>query len=299
MVKRTLFFANPCSLSIAMNQLVVRLKQNDEARKVPVEEVGYAIFEHPEISFTQAVMQQFAAHNVAAVFCDSKYMPCYLAFPLEANYVHSERVRQQIDCGEVLKKQLWQQIIRAKIQNQARVLKLIGRPDAALRKFAQDVLSNDSNNLEARAARLYWMELFQAEEFDFARERFGDSPNSLLNYGYAVLRAAMTRALVGSGLLPVVGIHHHNRYNAFCLSDDMMEPFRPFVDKTVWDIVQDTPQHDILSPQLKIRLVNVLTADCKVGKEKSPLMNALTYAAQSLVNCYAGTDKQLTFATLP
>lgn len=295
MIKRTLFFSNPCYLSIKQKQLVIHLREEDVQKQLPLEDVGYVILENPQITISMGAIQEMAENNVAVIFCDSKYMPTSMLFHLDTHFIQQERFRYQVNASVPLKKQLWQQTIKAKISNQAAVLNEKGKDDQSLRQMAEDVLSGDSTGREAKAARVYWKRLFGP---DFGRERFGDWPNPMLNYGYAIIRAATARALAASGLLNTLGIHHRNKYNAFCLADDIMEPYRPWVDKEVHRIYgQD--EHPELTKAHKAALLNILTHDTIMGMDKSPLMIALQRTAQSLAQCFEGKRKQVLYPEIP
>ena len=248
MIKKTLYFGNPVYLSLKNAQLVIKLpevvkndtlpesfKRTSEVTK-PIEDIGVVVLDHKQITITSGALEALLENNCAIITCDSKSMPIGLMLPLYGNTTQNERFRQQLDASLPLMKQLWQQTIKAKIENQAVVLKEYSDVETkCMNVWAADVKSGDSNNLEARAAAYYWKNLFQIE--GFTRDRDGIPPNNLLNYGYAILRAVVARGLVVSGLLPTLGIHHHNRYNAYCLADDVMEPYRPYVDRLVCGMI--------------------------------------------------------------
>ncbi|MBK9061202.1 MAG: type II CRISPR-associated endonuclease Cas1 [Flavobacteriales bacterium] len=223
-------------------------------------------------------MQELMAHNVAVVFCGADYHPAGLLLPLSGNVLQHHRFQSQIGASLPLTKQLWQQTVKAKIQNQAALLESLGKSGQALRQMADDVKSGDSENHEARAAKAYWGQLFLT---DFRREREGAWPNSALNYGYAVLRAATARAIVAAGLLPTLGIHHSNKYNAFCLADDLMEPYRPFIDAEVVELQQ--LGIDELNKAAKAQLIGAVLADVKQDGKKGPMMVALHRTAQGSI----------------
>ena len=237
MIKRTLFFGNPAYLSLRNEQLVVKLTdaqtQEEITKTVPIEDVGVVVLEDRQITITNGALDALLKNNCAVVTCNEKHMPTGLLLPLEGHTLQSERFAQQIEASLPLRKQLWQQTVQAKIRNQGVLLKrLYSAENRCMMAWANDVKSGDSENLEGRAAAYYWKYMFPNDEV-FKRDREGDAPNNLLNYGYAILRAVVARALVASGLLPTLGIHHHNRYNAYCLADDIMEPYRPYVDEVV------------------------------------------------------------------
>lgn len=295
MLKRTLFFSNPYHLSTEKRQLVITDKETRESKTAPIEDIGFAVFEHPHITFTQSVMQLLAENNTAVVFCDAKYHPSSMLLHLDTHQVQTERFREQVEATLPLKKQLWQQTIKAKVRNQATVLDLIGHSGEALRKIASRVKSGDPDNAEAQAARRYWPHLFG---LDFTRERFGEEPNSALNYGYAILRAAVARALAGSGLLPALGIHHRNRYNSFCLADDIMEPYRPYVDLLVYQMMEDEMNCAELGTEEKAELLGILSCDTVINGRKRPLSVGLSETTASLAGCYSGTAKRIKYAVL-
>jgi len=254
MLKRTLFFSNPYHLSVKLQQLVIADKETGEVKQAPIEDLGFVVLDHREITFTQSAMNELAANNTAVVICNEKHMPASMMFHLDTHQVQNERFRAQVNASEPLKKQLWQQTVKAKIRNQAAMLKHSGQSDEALNRLATQVKSGDSTNEEAQAARRYWPGLFGKY---FRRERFGMPPNPSLNYAYAILRAAVARALCGSGLLPTLGIHHRNKYNAYCLADDIMEPYRPFVDLCVWQQMQLHDDYHKLNTARKAELLSV------------------------------------------
>lgn len=302
MLKRTLYFANPYYLSTRNEQLVIVSKDdvNAEERTTPIEDLGFLLLEHPQITISHIAIQRLTANNVAVVWCDDKHLPASLLLPLEGHHVQSERFRHQIEATEPLKKQLWQQTIKAKLENQALVLDLAERQNAPLNRWRREVMSGDTSNKEAQASRYFWQQVFEPYVPEFHRDRFGDPPNHLLNYGYAIIRAATARALVGAGLLPTLGIHHHNRYNAYCLADDIMEPYRPWVDAVVLGMVQrDEVVFGEVTKAQKTALLGLLAADTYFGKERSPLMVALTRTSNSLAQCFGGNKRQLAYPTLP
>jgi CRISP-associated protein Cas1 len=293
MLKRTLFFGNPYHISTENVQLKVACKESGEIKTIPIEDIGFIVFEHPHITFTQSVMQHLAENNTAVVFCDQKYHPSSMLLHLDTNQVQTERFKAQINASEPLKKQLWQQTIKTKINNQAETLNRTNKEGAeALQYLSKQVLSGDTTNQEAQAARRYWSKLFGN---DFTRERYGNEPNPALNYGYAILRAAVARALSGSGLLPTLGIHHRNKYNSFCLADDIMEPYRPFVDMLVYEMQQQRLNCMELGTAEKAALLKLLTMDIKINNKKSPLMVGLSQTTASLSRCYEGEGKKIIY----
>ncbi len=302
MVKRTLYFGNPAYLSLKLKQLVVRLPQKDGEEKddreltrtVPIEDIGVVILDHKQITVTQALLGELLDNNCAVITCDSRQMPVGLLLPLAGNTVQNERFRLQIDASLPLKKQLWQQTIEAKIRNQEAMLRYsTGAVHNNMLKWSESVRSGDVENMEARAAVYYWKTVFPDNPY-FVRDHEGGGANALLNYGYAILRAIVARALVASGLLPTLGIHHHNRYNAYCLADDMMEPYRPYVDKIVYEIISDDSQAEVTVAN-KIKLLNIPVMEVVIGGRRSPLMVAVSHTATSLVKCFRGESRRLIY----
>lgn len=295
MLGRTLFFSNPFHLSIKHSQLEITDKKSGEVKTAPVEDLGFVVLDNREITFTQSVLSELAANNIAVIICNEKHLPASMMFHLDTNQVQNELFRAQVSANEPLKKQLWQQTVKAKIRNQAALLKYTGKNDEALIRLSTQVKSGDSTNQEAQAARRYWNNLFGE---NFLRDREGLPPNPSVNYGYSILRAAVARALCGSGLLPTLGIFHHNKYNHFCLADDIMEPYRPFVDKIVCEQKEELPDYHNLTKERKAELLSVLSCDVWLNGEKSPLLVALSKTTSSLARCFSGFEKTIIYPDL-
>ena len=302
MIKRTLYFGNPAYLSLKMKQIVIKMPQKndgdlpigeDVVKTIPIEDTGIVILDNKQITITQGLMEALLENNCALITCDSKRMPTGLMLPLAGNTIQTERFKSQIEASLPLKKQLWQQTIEAKISNQAAVLKYVtGELHNNMLKWAGSVKSGDTENMEARAAVYYWKTIFD-DEF-FTRDNDSDGRNGLLNYGYAILRAIVARALVGAGLIPTLGIHHHNRYNAYCLADDIMEPYRPYVDKLVLDILEEDSCATI-SQIVKAKLLGLPVMEVIINEHRSPLMLAVSQTVSSLVKCYRGESRRLIY----
>ncbi|PZX65708.1 type II CRISPR-associated endonuclease Cas1 [Hydrotalea sandarakina] len=302
MLKRTLCIENPCHLKFNLEQLVISYAhikglEDRQDKTVPIEDIGVLVIEHPQITITHFLLDKLVANNIAVITCNANHHPSGMLLPLESHTLQSERFKAQINASEPLKKQLWQQTIKAKIKNQAAILQKWQVPAGYLNTAQQQVKSGDTDNAEAKAAAYYWSHLFPAS-WQFFRNREGPPPNNLLNYGYAIIRAAMARAIAGAGLLPTLGIFHRNRYNAYCLADDMMEPYRPFVDAIVRQIIHETSLVTTLTQPLKIQLLNVLTQDAIIDNQTSPLMIAMQKTAFSLSKCYTGELRKLSFPEL-
>lgn len=306
MIKKTLYFGNPAYLSLCNGQMVIKLPEVEKSESLseefkrrteitrPVEDIGVVVLDNKRITITTGLMEALLENTCAVITCDDKSMPHGLMLPLSGNTLQSERFRHQIEASLPLKKQLWQQTIKAKIENQADILEnCIHSGVKCMKIWAAEVKSGDTNNIEARAAAYYWRNLFPDIE-NFTREREGLPPNNLLNYGYAVLRAVVARALVISGMLPTLGIHHHNRYNAYCLADDIMEPYRPFVDELVFNISRSY-DCTVLTKELKAQMLGIPTLDVHIGNCRSPLMVAVSQTTASLYKCFKGELRQIVY----
>jgi CRISPR-associated protein Cas1 len=284
-------------------QLVVDIpaiegKQDAQKAFIPVEDIGVLMLDNYQITITHTLLNALLENNSAVITCNHKHMPSGMLLPLEGNTLQSERYVNQINASIPLKKQLWQQTVQSKIGNQTAVLQKLKVDIEPMLYFRSSVKSGDPQNYEGRAAAYYWKNIFNGVlSDDFVRGRFEDDPNNLLNYGYAVLRAVVTRSLVASGLLPTLGIHHHNRYNAFCLADDIMEPYRPFVDMVVLDIVNDYDDVSELTTEIKSRLLVIPAMDVTIDGKSSPLMLATSRTAASLYDCFEGTSRKLIYPT--
>lgn len=306
MIKRTLYFGNPTYLSLTNSQLVIRLPEveknaeipehikSDSKKSIAIEDIGVIVLDHQQITITQAAIDALLQNNVALITCDGTHHPTGLMLPLAGNTLQSERFRDQIDASVPLKKNLWQQTVQMKIKNQASVLRRIGIPTDNMEHWKNSVRSGDPDNFEARAAAYYWKNLFP-EELEFTRERNGFPPNNLLNYGYAILRAVVARGLVSSGLLPTLGIHHRSKYNAYCLADDIMEPYRPFVDQVVREIVYSGVSYNDISKELKQQLLSIPVLDIWIEGDRSPLMVGLQRTTASLVKCFTGETRKILY----
>lgn len=311
MIKRTLYFGNSAYLSMRQQQLVVQVPEvqncddfspelkKDFERTIPIEDIGVMVLDNRRITITSGAMSALLENNVAVVTCNEQSMPDGLLMPLACNTLQHERFTSQISASLPLRKQLWAQTIRQKILNQEYVLRTcVPRVETnCMRVWAADVRSGDPDNLEARAAAYYWKNLFP-DIPDFVRNREGIPPNNLLNYGYAILRAVIARSLVASGLLPTLGIHHHNRYNAYCLADDIMEPYRPYVDSLVVKVRNEMGDSEKLSRELKAQMLQIPTLDVVVDGKRSPLMVAAGITTASLAKCYNGEIRLVSYPVM-
>ncbi|MBR4388299.1 MAG: type II CRISPR-associated endonuclease Cas1 [Prevotella sp.] len=310
MIKKTLYFGNPAYLSLRLGQLVLKLPEVEKSnmtgkmkadleRTIPIEDIGIVVLDHKQITITQGLISALLDNTTAVVICNEKRMPSGLLLPLEGNTIQNERFRNQIEISIPQKKQIWQQTIIAKIKNQAYCLqKNTAKSFAPLHVLAKNVRSGDPDNCEAQAAAYYWKNVFE-DHPNFTRNKEGTPPNNLLNYGYAILRAVIARALVGSGLLPVYGIHHHNRYNAYCLADDIMEPYRPFIDDLVITLCRQYEIGENLTTDIKREMLCIPTIDVRINGKRSPLMIAASQTTASLAKCFNGESKNVVYPEFP
>lgn len=297
MIKRTLYFGNPAYLKTANEQLIIEMQDSGETKPVPIEDIGILILDNTQITITQVLMAKLLANNTALITCDHTHHPVGLMLNLDGNNLQSQKFKVQIDASVPLKKQLWQQTVAQKIYNQAMVLKSQRAENKLLLNLSKEVKSGDSENYEGQAAAYYWKHVFP-DFLEFRRERYGANPNNLLNYGYALLRAMVARSLVGSGLLPTLGIHHRNQYNAYCLADDIMEPYRPYVDKVVCGIIRQNGKFLEMTPSMKTELLKIPQMDVKINGQKSPMLMAIQRTTASLSKCFEGVSKKIIYPVM-
>lgn len=285
-------------LAVRLGQLIIK-ENGTEISTIPCEDIGVLLVDHSGVTYAHSVFTELLRCGAAIVLCGGNHQPNGMLLPLESNTLQTERFAQQIQVKEPVKKKLWQQIIRAKIKHQAN---MVGRDSdvyKSLMALREQVRSGDPDNIEAQASRKFWPVYIQGigstgiSLADFRRDAEGRPPNNLLNYGYMVMRAAVARALCSAGLLPCLGIHHHNRYNAFCLADDVMEPFRGFVESKVKEVCETETAIDDLTQQIKAQLLEVLYREVTIGETSGPLMVGLHRTAASLQRCFAGEQKEI------
>ena len=297
MLKRTILIENKSAVTMKNQQLVLKTELRESS--IPIEDIGFLVLDHAEIYLSIPAMNELIENNTSIIICGKNHLPNGLFMNLNSHHIQQEIFRNQIEASLPLKKQLWQQTIIEKIQNQGLLLAKITKASNNFDFLASKVLSGDTSNMEGVAAQNYWKNfpLPSLETDGLKRERYGDYPNNFLNYGYAILRAATARALSGSGLLNTLGIHHKSKYNAFALADDIMEPFRPIVDEKVFEIMQHYEEQE-LNTAIKSELLQVLTRTVYFKDEKSPLMVALHKTASSLQQCYTGDRKKIKYPKL-
>jgi CRISPR-associated protein Cas1 len=294
MIKRTLFFGNPAYLSTKNEQIIISYPDKEqETKTVAIEDIGVIVLENQQITITNGLLEKLTNNNVALINCDQYHLPIGLLMPLNGHTEQTERFKNQINASAPLKKNLWQQTISAKIMNQAGLLKEKGIPCRKMELWAKEVTSGDALNHESRAAVYYWQNLITVE--NFTRGQKGIPPNNLLNYGYAILRAITARAIVSSGMLPTLGIFHRNKYNAYCLADDIMEPYRPYVDLIVCHIMETEDSYDELTTDIKKQLLSIASIDVFIDGKNSPLMVAMSRTTHSLHECFEGTARKILY----
>ncbi len=295
MIKRTIYIGNPSYLKINQNQLVVQDPQSKEIKgTIPIEDIGLLMLDHFQITISNQLITNLQGNNIAIINCDAHHLPLGIMLPLYGHTEHSERIRYQLEASEPLKKQLWKQTVEQKINNQKALLQINNKPFEQMDFYLANIKSGDITNMEGIAAQYYWKNLFT----NFSRERYGNTPNNLLNFGYAVLRSIIARALVCSGLLPILGIFHKNKYNPYCLADDIMEPYRPFVDKMVYNYITMHQKSNELTQEIKAYLLSIATQDVMIDNMQRPLLIAVSTTTASLFKCYTGELRQIKYPAL-
>lgn len=290
MIRKTVEIATAGTrLSIAHRQLVIE-RPEQERRMLPCEDIGVLVVDHPQVSYTHSVFTVLLEQGAAVVLCGANHLPAGLLLPFDAHTTQTERHRAQADAGEGVKNRAWQLIIAAKLRQQAAVLSHFTGGDAGLSEIARRVRSGDPDNLEAMAAQRYWPRLLG---MDFRRFRDGPPPNNLLNYGYAIVRAAMARSVAAAGLIPTLGVHHRNRSNPFCLADDLMEPYRPYVDWRVKQVAADTAIPKDLDRPARTAMLTLFNETVIVGGRRSPMLLAIQASAASLCRMLTENGKDL------
>jgi len=299
MIKRTLYFGNACYLRKKNDQLLIDFPEEEkESVTIPIEDIGIIILDHFQITITHALMTALNENNAVVICCNSSHLPYSLMLPMHGHHAFTEKMESQLESSLPLRKNMWQQTVVAKIRNQAYLLSAIGEDPKRLIRMAEKVKSGDPENLEGQAAAYYWDRIFITTE-KFIRNRFGTPPNNLLNYGYAVLRAVIARNLLASGLFLALGIHHHNKYNPYCLADDIMEPYRPFVDALILEIIKEFEDIDEITTDIKKRLLSIPVTDILIDKVRSPLMVGAQRTTASVAACFEGKMRKIIYPEFP
>ena len=296
MITRSIYIGNPAYLKLKDEQLYIMDPETGQMKgKIPLEDLGLLMLDHWQITVSHQLIQKMMGNNVVVISCDAHHLPHGIMLPLHGHTEFSERIKDQMEASEPLKKQLWKQTIECKIENQKEVLRRLGNYYEPMMDYRNNVKSGDLTNMEGIAAQHYWKYLIS---LDFLRQRFGDSPNQFFNFGYSVLRSIVARAIVETGLLPVLGIFHKNKYNPYCLADDMMEPYRPFVDWLVMDWLTRNPETEDLTKEFKAHILQIATKDVKIDGKTRPLMVAVKTTVSSLYKCYTGEKRQISYPEL-
>lgn len=284
MSKQTLVFDSPSMLSIKNGLLSIVREEKEEVLKA-FEDIQTILIDHHSVSLTIPLLNRLSEEQIAVVFCNERHFPQSMLMDLETNSLQTKYYRKQIEASLPMKKQIWKQVVEAKIRNQSRLLNELFQCGDVLQKYYANVKSGDSTNREGVAANCYWKKLLGK---DFIRDRFGYEPNNLLNYGYALLRSAMARALMDSGLMPTLGVFHRNYFNSFPLADDIMEPYRPFVDRKVMELYLAGKKG--VDKEFKLAMLSLYYDDLK--------RDVLTKTTVSLVNVYCQTSRVVYYPCL-
>ena len=295
MLKKTLYISQGAYLSTWRRQLVIRPAAAPEVQETfPIEDLALILLEDPQITISHRLIQLLGEHNVALISCNANRLPAGLLLPLAGHSEMSARWQVQTAVSTSLKNQLWKQTVSAKITNQRNLLQANGRASELMDTYLAEVQPGDVTNREGKAASHYWNQLLP----NFKRDPDGDPPNHYFNFGYAILRSIVARAIVGSGLAPVFGLFHHNKYNPYCLADDLMEPYRPYVDQRVLNWLDHNPLESTLTKPAKIHLLDIATADVFLAGRRKPLFNAVSSTTASLFKCFKRTSRQLSYPIL-
>jgi CRISPR-associated protein Cas1 len=280
-------------LAVSRGFLVIR-DRDSELGRVPLDDIGAVIANGHGLSYSNNVLLALVERNAPVVLCGANHAPAALVWPVASHHLQNARMRAQIELSGPKAKRLWQSVVRAKIGQQAAVLELMGRKGQKFDLLVRRVRSGDPDNVEAQAARRYWPLMFGRE---FRRDRTAEGINSLLNYGYTVLRAATARAVMSVGLHPTFGLHHRSRGNPMCLVDDFMEPFRPIVDLLAARLAGSG--HDTVSRETKPVLAAVASLDLASAAGTTPLSTCLIRLASSFARICEGERGRLEFPLGP
>lgn len=293
MITRSIYIGTPGYLKLKDEQMII-LDPNSKEQKgqVPIEDLGLLMLDNFQITLSHQLIQKLMNNNVVIISCDEFHLPKGIMLPFYGHTEHSDRVKHQIEASEPLKKQLWKQTIEAKIKNQISVLKYFDCNYQPMLGYLSNVKSGDSTNMEGISAQHYWKNLINPS---FLRDRFGDYPNTLFNYGYAIIRSMIARSIVETGLLPVIGIYHRNKYNPFCLADDIMEPYRPFLDFLVINWLIENPYQEEISKDFKAYILRIATHDVKIEGKTRPLLIAMKNTTTSLFKTYTGEKRHISY----
>lgn len=295
MLKRTVYIGNPSYLKLKDNQLQVIDPETREVKgSAPVEDLAFLVLDNYQITLSHQLIVALQGNNVAIISCDAQHLPFGLMLPMSGHVEHSERLKVQMNVSEPLRKQLWKQTVEAKISQQMLLLKKLGKEYEPMTEYLNAVKSGDSTNMEGIAAQFYWKRMYE----NFSREREGEAPNNFLNYGYSIIRSIVARALVSSGLHPTIGLFHRNKYNPYCLADDIMEPYRPYVDELVYGLMNLPTRPTELTTPIKAELLKLASCDVMMMQKRRPLMVAVSSTTSSLYKCYTGEQRVIRYPLL-
>lgn len=298
MRKRYIYIGKAAYLSTKLGQLVASFGRGEDQEEIqtPIEDLHTVVVDHPQVTLTSQLLGALASHNVATIFSDSKHLPIACSLPLDAHYITQRRTTEQMNLSKPAKKRMWKQIIKCKIEAQALTLEALGLNARPLRKYVHEVKSGDSTNREGIAARYYWSKVFN--DPSFIRDRYGAYPNNLLNYAYTILRSAVARGLIARGLLPLIGIHHRNKYNSYALADDIMEGYRPIIDYHIAQIVLNNDHESFaLATSTKADLLSIMHSPVKFKESTTTVDMAIEETCASIYRSITGSDKPI-YATL-
>ena len=280
----------PARLTVKYKQLVIE-RDGVQVGSMPLAEIAAVAVSNPCVSFTQAVLAGLAEAGAPLVICDHRHLPVGMLLPIAGHGTQSERFARQASAPEPTRKRLWQSVVKSKIKAQGLLLRDVTGSDHGLLAMAKKVKSGDTENLEGQASRRYWPALFNDPQF--LRSRDAEDQNRFLNYGYAILRATVARAICASGLHPSLGIHHHNRYDAFCLADDLMEPFRPLVDRAVVKWIAEHGKESEMCKEAKAAMLGALTERFDLEGEQRTLFDIAARLSSSLAQVFEGDRTKL------
>lgn len=299
MIKRTLIFTECVTLNVHNYRLVIKSMDNDTSdRKIPLEDIDTIIVEHQNSLISNSVFTELLQYNATIITCNQKHMPNGMFLNLDGNTLQSIKFKNQIHLTNEMKGEFWRQTISRKIYNQAMLLKKLNFEIDNMLYWSKNVSVFDVENYEGRASVYYWSKLFLNWIPNFTRDRFGKPPNNLLNYGYTILRSICAKNLIGSGLLPTLGIFHKNKYNAHCLADDIMEPYRPYIDNEILEILTDGLDITELNNEFKIKILSIYTKNININKMSLPLMDAMHLTTSSLSGCIDNKLKTIKYPIL-
>lgn len=299
MIKKIIYIGSDVYLSTKMNRLEITNKENGTISSIHFDDIGAIELDSYSLTLSLRLLRELLNNNIVVLIGDESHLPIGMCLSISGSHNQTKKIIAQKEAKKPTNKVLWQAIIKQKIENQAAVLTKLGRNDNAMTKFIKDVKSGDTTNREAVASKYYWSELFKTKIKTFRRDPDGDYPNNMLNYGYIVFRSMMARSLVSVGLHPSLGIFHKNQFNSYCLADDVLEPYRPFIDLIVVENFEKMENSLILNKEHKNLLLTQIYADCKIGEINHPIQVAMQITANSIAKYYLGEINTLFLPKFP